>query len=279
MRGRLSDDPDEGFDEPMYDEEERNDFLRPRRGGLLVSALVVIAVVAVATAGMLYLSILPRGRLAEAPVTATPAPPDAPTGMIATEGPAVGDAPPAAAPPAAPAPATPVVSSDSAGAPPPAAPSAPVPSATVESPAPAPSARELPAPPAAVASRELPPSPSLPPRRAQEPAPSPSVPPAARSQRLPVFPGLPRVEVSRAPSAEATTFTVRLTDPRGRPLPDAQVWLRQKSLDGFVRETRLDPVTPAGSYRGAVPSDGRRGEGLTVRFVLGDMRGEMPVAD
>ena len=112
------------------------------------------------------------------------------------------------------------------------------------------------------------------PERSPDPAPQ-----SVRSQRLPEFPGLPRVEVSRASGGDSTTFTVRLTDPRGRPLPDAQVWLRQKSTDGFVRETPLEPVSPAGSYRGAVPVGGRRADELTLRIVQGDRRMEMPVAE
>ena len=122
----------------------------------------------------------------------------------------------------------------------------------------------------------------MPSRRAETPAtersPAPA-PPSVRSQRLPEFPGLPRVEVSRAASADITTFTVKLTDPRGRPLSAAQVWLRQKSTDGFVRETPLEPVSPAGSYRGAVAGGTRHADQLTVRVELGDRRMEMPVAD
>jgi hypothetical protein len=103
--------------------------------------------------------------------------------------------------------------------------------------------------------------------------------PPARSQRLPQFPGLPRVEVNRASSADVTTFTVRLSDPGGRPLSDAQVWLRQRSPDGLVRDTPLEPVSPAGSYRGAVAGGTRRTDELTVRVELGDRRMEMPVSD
>ena len=83
----------------------------------------------------------------------------------------------------------------------------------------------------------------------------------------------------RAASPGGTTFTVWLADPRGRPLPDAEVWLRQNSTDGFARETKLEPVSPAGSYRGAVPVDGRRPGHLTLRVLLGDRRIEMPVGD
>jgi hypothetical protein len=123
---------------------------------------------------------------------------------------------------------------------------------------------------------------SLPPRRSEAPAAErsqePALPPI-RNQRLAEFPGLPRVEVSRAAGADGTTFTVKLTDPRGRPLPDAQVWLRQKSTDGFVRETPLEPISPAGSYRGAVAGGMRRADALSVRVVLGDKRMEMPVSE
>ena len=277
---RLADDPDEDLDERFdaYDdgEDERNDFLRPRRGGLLIAALVMIATVAVLTAAMVYLSAPPRSRVADREASTAPSdratPETAPPVVPATPEPAPAEsvAPPPAPPPSAAAPASPA---------PPAIPSvtpAPQPAAPAALPSSTPAVGAT--PPAAVpAARELPPA--LPPRRAETPLAEARSQPAVRSQTLPVFPGLPRVEVSRAASPDATTFTVRLTDPRGRPLPDAQVWLRQKSLDGFVRETRLDPVTPAGSYRGAVPTDTRRGDAVTVRFVLGDMRGEMPVTD
>ena len=287
FRGRLSDDPDDDLlDEPDF-EHERSDFLRPRRGGLLVAVLVVVATAAVLTAAMLYLSTQPRGRLAGAPATTPADTPTAPPLVPATEDGARDASSPVS--PAAPAPSAPSISS-AAPAPPAAPPVPATPPAPTPSLAPAPAA-EAPAAPAP-ATRELPASPSLPPRRAEAPAgtTSPAATPAAapaaapaasavRTQTLPVFPGLPRVEVSRASSPDVTTFTVRLTDPRGRPMPDAQVWLRERLLDGFVRETRLDPVTPAGSYRGAVPVDTRRAQALTVRFVLGDMRGEMPVTD
>jgi hypothetical protein len=286
FRRRLADDPDEDMDERFdseYDgEDERSEFLRPRRGGLLIAALVAIATVAVVTAAMVYLSVPPRGRVAERAASTASSeratPETAPPVVPATQEPARAEsvAPPSAAPPpaappsaVAPSPAPPAIPSVTpAPAPQPAAPAAiPAPPPSVAAP-----------PPAAVpAARELPPA--LPPRRAEAPSAEAPSPVAVRSQTLPVFPGLPRVDVSRAVSPDITTFTVRLTDPRGRPLPDAQVWLRQKSVDGFVRETRLDPVTPAGSYRGAVPTDTRPPAGVTVRFLLGDMRGEMPVTD
>ncbi|HEU5191566.1 MAG TPA: hypothetical protein VFX14_17915 [Methylomirabilota bacterium] len=122
------------------------------------------------------------------------------------------------------------------------------------------------------AARELPP-PSLPPRRAELTSAG-----ATRTERLPDFPGLPRVDVTRAPGQDGTTFTVRLTDQRGSPMSGAQVTLRQKSNDGYVRETTLEPIAPAGSYRGAVPIASGR-QSLTVRVVLGDRRVEMPVSE
>jgi hypothetical protein len=122
------------------------------------------------------------------------------------------------------------------------------------------------------AARELPP-PSLPPRRAELTSAS-----GVRTERLPDFPGLPRVDVIRAPGQDGTTFTVRLTDQRGSPMSGAQVTLRQKSTDGYVRETTLEPIAPAGSYRGAVPIASGR-QSLTVRVVLGDRRVEMPVSE
>jgi hypothetical protein len=138
--------------------------------------------------------------------------------------------------------------------------------------APAP-ARDVALPPRETeASRELPP-PSLPPRRADLSSPS-----ATRTQRLPDFPGLPHVDVSRASGQDGTTFTVRVTDQRGSPMSGAQVMLRQKSTDGHVRETMLEPIAPAGSYRGALPTAPGR-QTLTVRVVLGDRRVEMPLSE
>ena len=55
---------DERFDSEYDGEDERNEFLRPRRGGLLIAALVMVATVAVVTAAMVYLSVAPRGRVA-----------------------------------------------------------------------------------------------------------------------------------------------------------------------------------------------------------------------
>jgi hypothetical protein len=98
-------------------------------------------------------------------------------------------------------------------------------------------------------------------------------------RRLPTFAGLPRVEIGRAAGADGTTFTVRLADPAGRPLSDAQVSLRQTLGDGSVRETPLEAVSPPGSYRGAVPGAVRRGEALALRVDLGNRRVEMPVTE
>ncbi len=277
FRTRLSDDPEDDDLDDRIDEDDRNEFLQPRRGGLLVVALVVVTTVAVLTAALVYLSSQPGGRLVAAPPARsraeTPAaPPLVPAPETTTRDGASGMSPTPAPPPSAPAPAASVEPAPTA------APQAPAAAAPAPRGLP-PSAAAAPAP----APRELPPSPTLPPRQgagssAGESAAAPAQ-SLVRSQTLPVFPGLPRVEVSRASSPDGTTFTVRLTDPRGRPLPDAQVWVRQRMLDGFVRETRLDPVTPAGSYRGAVPTETRRPEAVTVRFVLGDMRAEMPVTD
>jgi hypothetical protein len=201
----------------------------------------------------------PSAAPAPAPEPATPAPP-------APASPA--SAPPA---PASPAPAQ-SAPTPSAPAPSAAAPVAPTPAA--ESPRAASSAsgevvRES-------APREVPRA-SLPPRRSVEQA--EPAPVSTRTRSLPTFPGLPRVEVSRAAGAEGTTFTVRLTDPAGRPLSDAYVSLRQTLGDGRVRETPLEPTSPPGSYRGSVPGTVRRGDPLALRMDLGNRRVEMPVTD
>ena len=274
-------------------DDDRDEFDRPRRRG----GLVTVVIVGIFLAGGLYFFSPRLTRLLTPPSppaeTARAADPARPAESV-TEEPArapsrMPDAPASTPSPAAPVPDTAAPGTPSAALP---APTSPAPAL----PAPTPPAPALPAPTlppsatsatqeAAPAERALPPpsaSASLPPRRVESSAPEPSsdpAPPAARSQRLPDFPGLPRVEVSRTPGAEGTIFTVRLSDPRGRPLPDAQVWLREKSGNGFVRETPLGPVSPAGSYRGAVQGGTRRSDELTVRIELGDRRVEMPLAD
>jgi hypothetical protein len=244
---------------------------------------VLVLLVAALTAGLFFFSTDVRERVARmlnptAPSseTATTAETATPADPATSRESAAEEPTRAAASAPDPTPATPAPSARASEIPLPVMPAPVVPPATT----PTPAAREAaPAEPAAPAPSA---PPSLPPRRSETPAtdrtPDPA-PPATRSQRLPEFPGLPRVEVSRAAGADSTTFTVRLTDPRGRPLPDAQVWLRQKSTDGFVRETPLEPVSPAGSYRGAVPGAAKRADVLTVRVVLGDRRMEMPVAE
>jgi cytoskeletal protein RodZ len=310
MRDRLSHDEDEEL-EDRYDLDDRDDLFRPRRrGGRLVAVLLVVGALA---AGIVYFSLPSRDRLADVldpqrPTAGTTARASRATEEGARVGSDATDRSAPAPPPATPAPATPVP------APPDATPSAATPSPAPPPPAtPAREATPLPATPARettasrapdatpssgstrqtgapteraappeTPARDLPPRASLPPRsteaapteRPQDPAPQP-----ARTQKLPDFPGLPRVEVMRAASPGGTTFTVSVVDSRGRPLPDAEVWLRQQSSDGFVRETKLEPVSPAGSYRAAVPTDGRRPGALTLRLVLGDRRIEMPVGD
>ena len=281
-RPALWDRPPIGWGE---DPEDQDDFARPRRSGGLVAVFIVVVALG---AGLFFFSTQARDRLVGA---LTPASPPAETARPAESAtPSDSATPPGPAP--SPSPATPAAPEEPARS----ASVTPEPSPPTSLPAASSPATRSPAlPPSATASspqREAAPadsaapapstSASLPPRRTDASAPERSpdpAPPSARSQRLPDFPGLPRVEVSRASSADITTFTVRLTDPRGRPLPDAQVWLRQKSTDGFVRETPLEPVSPAGSYRGAVPGGTRRADELTLRIVQGDRRMEMPVAE
>jgi hypothetical protein len=296
-RPALRDRPTIGWGE---DPEDEDDFARPRRRGGLVAVFIVVVALG---AGLFFFSTQARDRLVGALTSASPPAETARPAESATARESAMPAADSATPPGpapSPSPATPTRAATPAGAatdePARAASRTPEPSTPTSLPAASSPATRSPAlPPSASSSSArqeaapadpAAPAPSaaaaLPPRRGETPAPERSPEPApqsARSQRLPDFPGLPRVEVSRASSADITTFTVRLTDPRGRPLPDAQVWLRQKSTDGFVRETPLEPVSPAGSYRGAVPVGGRRADELTLRIVQGDRRMEMPVAE
>jgi hypothetical protein len=289
-RPALWDRPPIGWGE---DPEDQDDFARPRRSGGLVAVFIVVVALG---AGLFFFSTHARDRLVGALTPASPPAERARPAESATPAdsatPREPATPPGLAPSAAVAPPAGAATEEPARAasvtpaplPPTSLPAASSPA--TRSPALPPSAtassakqEAAPADPAAPAPST---SASLPPRRTEASAPDRSpdpAPPSPRSQRLPDFPGLPRVEVSRATAADITTFTVRLTDPRGRPLPDAQVWLRQKSTDGFVRETPLEPVSPAGSYRGAVPGGTRRADELTLRIVQGDRRMEMPVAE
>ena len=100
--------------------------------------------------------------------------------------------------------------------------------------------------------------------------------PAEPGSRLvsPRFAGLPRVELSREPGTGNGTYAVRIADPAGKPLGDAEVLLLARMPDGTVENVRMDFYPDHGTYRGSLrstPLDVR------VRVITGDKRVEIPL--
>jgi hypothetical protein len=104
-------------------------------------------------------------------------------------------------------------------------------------------------------------------------------PPAEPGSRLvsPRFAGLPRVELSREAGAASGTYAVRIVDPAGRPLGDAEVLLLARMPDGTVENVRMDFYPEHGTYRGALPPSRSSPVDLRVRVITGDKRVEIPL--
>jgi len=103
--------------------------------------------------------------------------------------------------------------------------------------------------------------------------------PAEPRARLvsPRFAGLPRVELSREPGTPNGTYTVRIVDPGGKPLGDAEVLLLARMPDGTVENIRMDFYPDHGTYRGALPPTRSSPVDLRVRVITGDKRVEIPL--
>ena len=103
--------------------------------------------------------------------------------------------------------------------------------------------------------------------------------PAEPSSRLvsPRFAGLPRVELSREPGAPGGTYSVRIADPAGKPLGDAEVLLLARMPDGTVENVRMDFYPDHGTYRGTLPPTRSSPVDLRVRVITGDKRVEIPL--
>jgi len=106
-------------------------------------------------------------------------------------------------------------------------------------------------------------------------APGPEPEPASRSVS-PRFAGLPRVELSREPSSAGGTYSARIVDPAGKPLPDAEVLLLARMPDGTVENVRMDFYPDRGTYRGSLPTTASPLD-LRVRVITGDKRVEIPL--
>ena len=104
-------------------------------------------------------------------------------------------------------------------------------------------------------------------------------PPAEPGSRLssPRFAGLPRVELSREAGSASGTYAVRIVDPAGKLLGDAEVLLLARMPDGTVENVRMNFYPDHGTYRGALPPSHSSPVDLRVRVITGDKRVEIPL--
>jgi hypothetical protein len=119
------------------------------------------------------------------------------------------------------------------------------------------------------------PSTSTPVQRQTAVAPPPPSEPVSRSVS-PRFAGLPRVELSREAGSSGGTYSARIVDPAGKPLPDAEVLLLARMPDGTVENVRMDFYPDRGTYRGSLPTASSPVD-IRVRVITGDKRVEIPL--
>jgi hypothetical protein len=93
----------------------------------------------------------------------------------------------------------------------------------------------------------------------------------------PRFAGLPRVELVREGSASGGAYAVKIVDPAGKPLSDAEVLLIARMADGTLENVRMGFVPEQGTYRGALPPVRSTPIDLRVRVITGDKRVEVPI--
>jgi len=117
------------------------------------------------------------------------------------------------------------------------------------------------------------PSPPLP----RETASVPSSPEPVSRTIAPRFAGLPRVELIREGSASGGAYSVRIGDPSGKPLSDAEVLLIARMADGTLENVRMGFVPEQGTYRGMLPPVRSAPVDLRIRVITGDKRVEIPV--
>ena len=112
------------------------------------------------------------------------------------------------------------------------------------------------------------------PRETASVAPSPE---AVSRTVGPRFAGLPRIELMREGGASGGSYSVRIADPAGKPLPDAEVLLIARMADGTTENVRMGFVPEHGTYRGMLPPVRSAPIDLRVRVITGDKRVEIPV--
>ncbi len=106
--------------------------------------------------------------------------------------------------------------------------------------------------------------------------------PAAVATRItsPRFLGLPRVEVVGTTAAawgHGETYAVRISDPAGRPLVEAEVLLLARMADSTVQTILLHSGAEPGTYQATVPG-GSAPIDLRVGITTSDKRVEIPLS-
>ena len=83
--------------------------------------------------------------------------------------------------------------------------------------------------------------------------------------------GSPRAELVGEPTSRGwgDSYTVRVLDPAGRPLPDASVKLIASMADGTVEDVAMGALAEPGTYRGTVPTNRSTPVELRVRVATG----------
>jgi hypothetical protein len=109
-----------------------------------------------------------------------------------------------------------------------------------------------------------------------------TTPPAAVATRItsPRFLGLPRVEVVGTTAAawgHGETYAVRISDPAGRPLVEAEVLLLARMADSTVQTILLHSGPEPGTYQATVPG-GSAPIDLRVGITTSDKRVEIPLS-
>ena len=92
----------------------------------------------------------------------------------------------------------------------------------------------------------------------------------------PRFAGLPRVELIRE-GGSSGAYAVKIADPAGKPLSDAEVLLIARMADGTLENVRMGFVPEQGAYRGMLPPVRSTPVDLRIRVITGDKRVEIPV--
>ena len=85
------------------------------------------------------------------------------------------------------------------------------------------------------------------------------------------------MELIREGSASGGAYSVRIADPSGKPLSDAEVLLIARMADGTLENVRMGFVPEQGTYRGMLPPVRSAPVDLRIRVITGDKRVEIPV--